>query len=99
VPDRRAHGPERLRGDRQGPELPPVAQREAPAIDTECHDDHDGGFVDDPHGLNLEAVFHHPEDEAVSCSRYPWPVPVSAWTSAVLSAARRARRPRDEALS
>jgi len=35
--------------------------REAPAIHTQYHDDYYGGFVDDPHGINLEAVCHHPQ--------------------------------------
>jgi len=34
--------------------------REAPAIHTQYHDDYYGGFVNDPHGINLEAVCHHP---------------------------------------
>lgn len=34
--------------------------REAPAIHTQYHDDYYGGFVNDPHGVNLEAVCHHP---------------------------------------
>lgn len=33
--------------------------REAPAVHTQYHDDYYGGFVDDPHGINLEAVCHH----------------------------------------
>lgn len=32
----------------------------APAVHPEYHDDHYGGFVVDPHGINLEAVCHHP---------------------------------------
>ena len=34
--------------------------REAPAVRPEYHADYYGGFVDDPHGINLEAVCHHP---------------------------------------
>jgi len=34
--------------------------REAPAIHTQYHDDYYGGFVNDPHGINLEAVCHQP---------------------------------------
>lgn len=34
---------------------------EAPAVHTEYHPDYYGGFVQDPHGINLEAVCHHPE--------------------------------------
>ncbi|SDN41156.1 Catechol 2,3-dioxygenase [Geodermatophilus sp. DSM 45219] len=34
--------------------------REAPAVRREYHTDYYGGFVDDPHGINLEAVCHHP---------------------------------------
>jgi len=55
-----------------------ATSREAPAIHTQYHEDYYGGFVDDPHGINLEAVCHHPEDEAVSPSRQPWPRPVRA---------------------
>lgn len=32
----------------------------APAVHPEYHDDYYGGFVRDPHGINLEAVCHHP---------------------------------------
>lgn len=32
----------------------------APAVHTEYHDDYYGGFVLDPHGINIEAVCHHP---------------------------------------
>jgi len=35
--------------------------REVPAIHTQYHDDYYGGFVNDPNGINLEAVCHHPE--------------------------------------
>ena len=31
-----------------------------PGIHPEYHDDYYGGFVLDPHGINLEAVCHHP---------------------------------------
>jgi len=31
----------------------------APAVHPEYHDDYYGGFVLDPHGINLEAVCHH----------------------------------------
>lgn len=31
--------------------------RETPAIHTQYHDDYYGGFVNDPHGINLEAVW------------------------------------------
>lgn len=37
-----------------------ATSREAPAIHTQYHDDYYGGFVNDPHGINLEAVCHHP---------------------------------------
>jgi catechol 2,3-dioxygenase-like lactoylglutathione lyase family enzyme len=40
-----------------------ASAREAPAIHPQYHEDYYGGFVDDPHGINLEAVCHHPEDE------------------------------------
>lgn len=40
-----------------------AAPREAPAIHRQYHDDYYGGFVDDPHGINLEAVCHHPEND------------------------------------
>lgn len=33
-----------------------------PAVHPEYHDDYYGGFVRDPHGINLEAVCHHPAD-------------------------------------
>ena len=33
---------------------------EAPAVHPEYHPDYYGGFVLDPHGINLEAVCHHP---------------------------------------
>jgi catechol 2,3-dioxygenase-like lactoylglutathione lyase family enzyme len=32
-----------------------------PAVHPEYHPDYFGGFVLDPHGINLEAVCHHPE--------------------------------------
>jgi catechol 2,3-dioxygenase-like lactoylglutathione lyase family enzyme len=32
-----------------------------PAVHPEYHPDYYGGFVLDPHGINLEAVCHHPE--------------------------------------
>ena len=32
----------------------------APAVHPEYHDDYYGGFVLDPHGINLEAVCHRP---------------------------------------
>jgi catechol 2,3-dioxygenase-like lactoylglutathione lyase family enzyme len=35
--------------------------REAPAIHTQYHDDYYGGFVNDPHAINLGAVCHHTE--------------------------------------
>ncbi len=35
--------------------------RDAPAVHGEYHPDYYGGFVTDPHGINLEAVCHHPE--------------------------------------
>jgi catechol 2,3-dioxygenase-like lactoylglutathione lyase family enzyme len=38
-----------------------ATEREAPAVRSEYHPDYYGGFVDDPHGINLEAVCHHPE--------------------------------------
>lgn len=34
--------------------------RDAPAIHRQYHDDYYGGFVNDPHGINLEAVCHQP---------------------------------------
>ena len=34
--------------------------RDAPAVWTEYHTDYYGGFVNDPHGINLEAVCHAP---------------------------------------
>jgi catechol 2,3-dioxygenase-like lactoylglutathione lyase family enzyme len=37
-----------------------ATEREAPAVRPEYHADYYGGFVDDPHGINLEAVCHHP---------------------------------------
>lgn len=38
--------------------------RLAPAVHPEYHADYYGGFVTDPHGINLEAVCHHPEPGA-----------------------------------
>ena len=35
----------------------------APAVHPEYHDDYFGGFVRDPHGINLEAVCHHPQEQ------------------------------------
>jgi catechol 2,3-dioxygenase-like lactoylglutathione lyase family enzyme len=35
-----------------------ATSRETPAVRTEYHADYYGGFVDDPHGINLEAVCH-----------------------------------------
>lgn len=35
--------------------------REAPGLHPEYHPDYFGGFVNDPDGINLEAVCHHPE--------------------------------------
>ncbi len=35
-----------------------ATSREAPAVHPEYHADYYGGFVDDPHGINLEAVCH-----------------------------------------
>lgn len=32
----------------------------APAVHPEYHPDYYGGFVRDPHGINLEGVCHHP---------------------------------------
>jgi len=37
-----------------------ATNREAPAVHPEYHVDYYGAFVDDPHGINLEAVCHHP---------------------------------------
>lgn len=37
--------------------------REAPAVHPQYHDDYYGGFVNDPYGINLEAVCHHPEND------------------------------------
>jgi len=38
-----------------------AAPLDAPAVHPEYHDDYYGGFVRDPHGINLEAVCHHPQ--------------------------------------
>lgn len=35
----------------------------APAMHTQYHPDYFGGFVQDPHGINLEAVCHRPPAE------------------------------------
>ncbi|NAZ81807.1 VOC family protein [Kineococcus sp. R8] len=40
-----------------------ATSRDAPAVWPEYHDDYYGGFVDDPHGINLEAVCHLPLEE------------------------------------
>lgn len=37
-----------------------ATSRQAPAVHTQYHADYYGGFVDDPHGINLEAVCHAP---------------------------------------
>ena len=37
-----------------------ATSRESPAAHPEYHVDYYGAFVDDPHGINLEAVCHHP---------------------------------------
>ncbi len=37
-----------------------ATSRDAPAVWAEYHADYYGGFVDDPHGINLEAVCHAP---------------------------------------
>lgn len=37
-----------------------ATSRLAPALHTEYHPDYYGGFVTDPHGINLEAVCHRP---------------------------------------
>lgn len=45
---------------------------EAPAIHPKYHAEYYGAFVRDPHGINLEAVCHHPEpdrDDRVSDER------------------------------
>ena len=39
-------------------------ERLAPAVDPEYHADYFGGFVTDPHGINLEAVCHQPVSDA-----------------------------------
>ncbi len=38
-----------------------ASSRDEPGIFEEYHQDYYGGFVTDPHGINLEAVCHHPE--------------------------------------
>lgn len=37
-----------------------AASLHTPAVHTEYHPDYYGAFVADPHGINLEAVCHHP---------------------------------------
>ncbi len=37
-----------------------AASLHAPAVHTEYHPHYYGAFVTDPHGINLEAVCHHP---------------------------------------
>lgn len=37
-----------------------ATSRNAPAVWTQYHADYYGGFVSDPHGINLEAVCHAP---------------------------------------
>ncbi len=37
-----------------------ATERQAPAVHPEYHADYYGGFINDPHGINLEAVCHHP---------------------------------------
>ena len=37
-----------------------ASSRDAPGVFAEYHEDYYGGFVRDPHGINLEAVCHHP---------------------------------------
>lgn len=37
-----------------------AVSREAPGVHPEYHADYYGAFVDDPHGINLEAVCHRP---------------------------------------
>ena len=39
-----------------------ATSRDAPAVHPEYHPDYFGGFVRDPHGINLEAVCHRPSD-------------------------------------
>ncbi len=36
---------------------------QVPAVHPEYHPDYYGGFVIDPHGINLEAVCHHPDED------------------------------------
>ncbi|AGZ43779.1 VOC family protein [Actinoplanes friuliensis] len=38
-----------------------ATSRLEPGVHPEYHDDYFGAFVTDPHGINLEAVCHHPE--------------------------------------
>lgn len=38
-----------------------ASSRDAPGVFAEYHSDYYGGFVRDPHGINLEAVCHQPE--------------------------------------
>jgi len=37
-----------------------ASSRESPGVHPEYHTDYYGAFVNDPHGINLEAVCHHP---------------------------------------
>jgi catechol 2,3-dioxygenase-like lactoylglutathione lyase family enzyme len=37
-----------------------ATSRQPPAVHTQYHADYYGGFVNDPHGINLEAVCHAP---------------------------------------
>ena len=39
-----------------------ASPRQEPAAHPEYHHDYYGAFVTDPHGINLEAVCHHPND-------------------------------------
>ena len=39
---------------------------ESPAVHPEYHDDYYGGFVTELHGINLEAVCHHPQSSEQS---------------------------------
>jgi catechol 2,3-dioxygenase-like lactoylglutathione lyase family enzyme len=41
-----------------------AAPLHAPALHPEYHDNYYGGFVSDPHGINLEAVCHHPSQDS-----------------------------------
>lgn len=42
-----------------------ATSRIEPALHPEYHPDYYGGFVTDPHGINLEAVCHHQVDDGV----------------------------------